>query len=192
MSDCKKCESYNDCKEHMTNPSWTMPDCPDFKPAATAPCEKGTGPCDPGRAAVCPRAVQPTGLLTKMFRLQAELNARYGFELKHAENNDLYAGAWIHDYITAMTSELEELRSCLHWKHWHAEARAGRRFNLHDREHAKVEIVDLLFFWMSMAQAAGLTPETVFDLYKAKLGINHERRDQNMTSEQAHGHELET
>lgn len=166
MTDCKQCKSYKDC------------------PATTGPTGNGCPDFELGE-------IRPTGLLKEMFRLQAELNARYGFEKKHAENNDLYAGAWIHDYITAMTSELEELRGCIHWKHWHREAREGRRFMLHDREHAKVEIVDLLFFWMSMAQAAGLTPEDVFDLYKAKLGINHERRDQNMTTEQAHGHELE-
>lgn len=134
-------------------------------------------------------------LLTEMFRLQAELNLRYGFKPGgpagfSREEIDIHDGEWIHNYITAMSSELEELRNCIHWKHWHKEARDGKRFRLHDREHAKVEIIDLFFFWMSLAQAVGLTPDEVFELYKGKLGINHERRDGNMTSEQAHGHEF--
>ncbi len=130
-----------------------------------------------------------TDSLKELFGLQYELNKKYGFMLYCAQKNDLYAGEWIHNYITAMSSELEELRDCTYWKHWHKEARAGRRFELHNREHAKGEIIDLLFFWIGMAQAAGLTVDDVMRLYKAKLGVNHERRDQDMTSTEAHEHQ---
>lgn len=138
----------------------------------------------------CPKYVCGD-ILTELFRLQAELSAKYGFDLEKAQTDDLYCGQWLHDYITAMTSELEELRDCIYWKHWHREAREGRRFLLRDREHAKVEIIDLLFFWMSMAQCVGLTVEDVADLYRKKLGVNHHRRDEDMTSEQAHETEVD-
>ena len=58
-----------------------------------------------------------------------------------------------------------------------AEARQGRRFELHDLQNARVEVIDLLFFWVSMAQCVGLTAEEVHGLYTQKLSINHKRQD---------------
>jgi hypothetical protein len=131
-------------------------------------------------------------MLTEMFRLQTELNAKYGFDKAQAHDDDQYAGEWIGNYIAAVQSELEELRDCTFWKHWHKEARNGRWKFLHDREHAKVEVVDLFFFVMSLAMVVGLTAPDVFRLYQAKLGINHKRRDEDMTTAEAHKTELGT
>ena len=42
-----------------------------------------------------------------------------------------------------------------------------------------MEVIDLLFFLISMAQCVGLTAQDVVDLYKQKLAVNHTRQDQN-------------
>ena len=78
-----------------------------------------------------------------------------------------------------MSNELEELRDCMYWKHWCKEAKEGRRFELHDLQNARVEVIDLLFFWISMAQCVGLDAHDVMDLYKQKLQVNHQRQQDN-------------
>jgi hypothetical protein len=72
---------------------------------------------------------------------------------------------------------LEELRDCTYWKHWCAEAQAGRRYELYDLQNARVEVIDLLFFWLSLAQCVGLSADEVLELYRQKLAVNHARQD---------------
>ncbi len=120
-------------------------------------------------------------MLRELFELQAELNRRIGMDTG-AIKEDLdpqQAGRWINDYIAAMGNELEELRDCTYWKHWCAEAREGRRFELHDLQNARVEVIDMLFFWISLAQCVGLDADDVVALYRQKLGINHSRQDRD-------------
>ena len=87
------------------------------------------------------------------------------------------AGKWLSDYILAAGSELEELRNCTFWKHWCTEAQRGERYKLHDLQNARVEVIDLLFFWISMAQCLGLSADDVYQLYLKKLKVNHARQD---------------
>ena len=119
------------------------------------------------------------GILEDMFDRQAELNKRIGYDTKALrENFDLRAaGTWLNDYIMAAGNELEELRDCTFWKHWCTEAQQGRRFEIHDLQNARVEVIDLLFFWISMAQCVGLDAEEVHKLYLQKLDVNHKRQD---------------
>lgn len=119
--------------------------------------------------------------LQELFERQAELNKRIGFDpAKLREHFDPQAaGEWLNNYIMAAGNELEELRNCLYWKHWCAEAKAGHRFKLHDLQNARVEVIDLLFFWISMAQCVGLDAEDVMELYHKKLNVNHQRQDTN-------------
>jgi len=120
-------------------------------------------------------------MLAELFQLQAELNRRIGFDTAalKADPDPLVAGRWLNDYIAAASNELEELRDCTFWKHWCAEARQGRRFEIHDLQNARVEIIDLLFFWISLAQCVGLSAEDVAQLYRKKLDVNHRRQDAN-------------
>ncbi|MCP4593583.1 MAG: dUTPase [bacterium] len=118
-------------------------------------------------------------MLDELFELQAELNRRIGFDpgalREHLDPQA--AGTWLNNYIAAASSELEELRNCTFWKHWCSEAKQGRRFELHDLQNARVEVIDLLFFWISMAQCLGLNAEDVCRLYRQKLAVNHQRQD---------------
>ena len=118
-------------------------------------------------------------MLAEMFELQAALNKRIGYDTKALrETFDApSAGKWLNDYIMAAGNELEELRDCTFWKHWCSEAQQGRRFEIHDLQNARVEVIDLLFFWISMAQCVGLRAEDVHKLYLQKLDVNHKRQD---------------
>ena len=118
-------------------------------------------------------------MLNELFKKQAELNKRTGFDAeamrKHFDPQ--LAGIWLNNYIAATSNELEELRDCTFWKHWCTEAKEGRRFFLHDLQNARVEVIDMLFFWISLAQCVGLDAEDVFRLYEQKLKVNHARQD---------------
>ncbi len=120
-------------------------------------------------------------MLDELFKAQAELNKRIGFDTEALHDNfdPLEAGRWLNDYIAAASNELEELRDSTYWKHWCKEAREGRRFEIHDLQNARVEVIDLLFFWISMAQCVGLNAEDVHELYKMKLAVNHQRQENN-------------
>jgi len=120
-------------------------------------------------------------MLDELFRQQAELNKRTGFDPDALRENfdPQVAGEWLNNYVAAMSNELEELRDCTFWKHWCKEAKEGRRFRLHDLQNARVEVIDMLFFWMSLAQCVGLNADDVVRLYEQKLKINHNRQDTN-------------
>lgn len=133
-------------------------------------------------------------LLTDLFDRQAELNRRIGYDTSalHERFDALAAGRWLNDYLMAAANELEELRDCTFWKHWCKEAKEGRRFAIHDLQNARVEVIDLLFFWISMAQCVGLSAEDVHQLYLKKLSVNHKRQDngysmQNKTEDDNRG-----
>lgn len=118
-------------------------------------------------------------MLDQLFHHQAELNRRIGFDPESLRRHfdPQTAGEWLNNYLAAMSNELEELRDCTYWKHWCAEAKAGQRFRLHDLQNARVEVIDLFFFWISLAQCVGLSAEDVVELYLKKLKVNHHRQD---------------
>ena len=74
-------------------------------------------------------------------------------------------------------NELEELRDCTFWKHWCKEAKKGERFFLHDLQNARVEVIDMLFFWISLAQCLGLDADDCLRLYEQKWKVNWNRQD---------------
>ncbi|MBU0718049.1 MAG: dUTPase [Planctomycetes bacterium] len=121
----------------------------------------------------------PEDMLSDLFERQAMLNKRIGYDTKslHDDFDAATAGQWLNDYIIAASNELEELRDCTFWKHWCAEAQQGQRFAIDDLQNARVEVIDLLFFWISMAQCVGLSARDVHELYLQKLDVNHKRQD---------------
>ena len=117
-------------------------------------------------------------MLKELFEKQAELNKRTGFDAKALRENfdPQEGGVWLNNYIAAMANELEELRDCTFWKHWCKEAKEGKRFLLDDLQNARVELTDMLFFWISLAQCLGMDAEDVMRLYNQKLDVNHNRQ----------------
>ncbi|MFP4354365.1 MAG: hypothetical protein ACLFUJ_04515 [Phycisphaerae bacterium] len=140
--------------------------------------------------------------LEGIWPLQAELNRKVGIDtaamgdllrskeakgqLDQGSDVLLKIGRALKNYIDAMQAECHELQECLSWKHWYAEAREGRQYELQDLQNARVEATDMLFFWISICQLLGLRPQDIYRLYAQKLGINHKRRDENR-SQAAHG-----
>ena len=145
--------------------------------------------------------------LEDIWPLQGELNAKVGIDtlaigrrLAEAEaaaalpdtgGPRLEAGKALKNYIDALSSECHELLDCLSWKHWYQEARQGRQYELSDVQNARVEAADMLFFWVSICQCLGLSPQDVCRLYEKKLAINHRRRDEDRTQAQHDSHEGE-
>ena len=132
--------------------------------------------------------------LTEFFELQSTLNKRVGlddtgFAETFAGPPDgaantvrhhmllIRGGEWIDDMLKAMSSEMEELRNCTFWKHWCEEAQSGQRYKIKDVAAARKEVIDILHFWISLAQILGMSPDMVSDMYKAKLAKNLKRQD---------------
>jgi dimeric dUTPase (all-alpha-NTP-PPase superfamily) len=117
-------------------------------------------------------------MLEQLFEWQAELNRRIGFDPAELKENfdPQKGGEWLNNYLMAMSNEVEELRDCTYWKHWCGEAQKGERYKIHDLQNARVEIIDMLFFWISLAQCLGLDANDVMELYKQKLQVNHKRQ----------------
>ena len=76
---------------------------------------------------------------------------------------------WLGKYLEALNDESRELREELLWKWWSKDSL--------DMQNIRVEIIDQLHFWMSLALTAGLNAESVFNLYMQKNAVNHERQE---------------
>lgn len=145
--------------------------------------------------------------LADIWALQAELNTKAGFDTLglgralaealgegDAEKDRaarLSVGRAVKNYLDALTAECHELQECLSWKHWYAEAKQGRQYELSDVQNARVEVIDILFFWVSLCQLLGLTADDVYRLYAGKLKINHRRQDESRTQAEHAEHEDE-
>jgi dimeric dUTPase (all-alpha-NTP-PPase superfamily) len=56
------------------------------------------------------------------------------------------------------------------WKWW-------AKYQKFDRQNAKVEVVDIMHFLVSIAQVLGMSADDIFDAYCKKNEVNHERQD---------------
>ncbi len=134
--------------------------------------------------------------IADLFKMQATLNERvglddqrfakafFGHEGPAFKPEDLMAaGEWIDDMLKAMSSEIEELRDCTYWKHWSQEAQHGFRYKIKDVGAARKEVIDILHFWISLAQVLGMSPEMVGGMYSAKSAQNIKRQDDGYSIE---------
>ena len=127
--------------------------------------------------------------LNQLFALQLELNDRI-FAKKDIRDNEgkvltmaaLMAEAqktglgpntkvneWLGKYLQALDDESRELKEELLWKWWSKDHL--------DMQNIRVEIIDQLHFWMSLAMTAGLDAEGVFRIYMQKNAVNHARQE---------------
>jgi len=152
-------------------------------------------------------AEREIGSLEEIWPLQAELNARAGFDtlglgralaaaadgagLPDAGGIRAEVGRAMKNYIDALAAECHEMHECLSWKHWYREAREGRQYELRDLQNARVEATDMLFFWVSLCQLLGMTPGDVYRLYARKLRINIRRQDEGRSQADHARHEDE-
>jgi len=112
-------------------------------------------------------------LLKDMFELQGELNQRIGVDtVNMPEENKT---EWILNYCRAMSQELAELTDSVPWKWW-------AKYQEFDKQNAKVEVIDLFHFLISLAQTLDMSAEDVHDLYCRKHRVNQERQDSGYTT----------
>ena len=106
--------------------------------------------------------------LENIFELQEVLNRRIGVNMD--EMNDEERAKWILNYVRAMQQELAELTDSVPWKWW-------AKYQEFDKHNAKIEVVDLFHFLISLDQVLGLSAEDVHDIYMQKNKVNFERQD---------------
>ena len=106
--------------------------------------------------------------MDEIFELQEKLNSRIGVNMN--EMNDDDRAKWILNYIRAMQQELAELTDSVPWKWW-------AKYQDFDKQNAKVEIVDLFHFLISLAQVMGMSAVDVYEAYLKKNKVNHNRQD---------------
>ena len=111
--------------------------------------------------------------LENIFDLQEQLNARIGVDMK--DMNDEERAKWILNYVRAMQQELAELTDSVPWKWW-------ANYQAFDKQNAKVEIVDLFHFLISLAQVMGMSAEDIHEAYLKKNQVNHERQEKGYSS----------
>lgn len=125
--------------------------------------------------------------LDRIFELQAELNARtfkdndcvpdynrlreLANQTEIGSTDQAMIELWLQNYTRALQQESSELLDCTNWKWWRS------KVNKFDLQKARVEIVDCLFFLVSLAQVAGLGAGDVLRLYEKKCAVNHKRQD---------------
>lgn len=107
-------------------------------------------------------------LLEEMFRMQAELNRRIGVDTTAMPEEK--QPEWVLNYCRALSQETAELIDSVPWKWW-------ARYQEYDRQNARVEVVDLFHFLISLAQVVGLSARDVYDLYMQKNAVNFKRQD---------------
>ena len=111
--------------------------------------------------------------LDKIFRLQRELNQRIGVDTD--KMTDPERQQWILNYCRAIIQEVAELTDCVPWKWW-------AKYQKFDRQNARVEIVDLVHFVISLAQVLGLSADDIFEAYTKKHRVNLARQDSGYTT----------
>ena len=110
----------------------------------------------------------PTDLLSEMFALQQGLNQRIGVDTTNMTEEE--RTRWLLNYTRALSQETAELIDSVPWKWW-------AKYQEFDEQNARIEVVDLFHFLISLAQVLGMSAEDVHDLYTKKNKVNHQRQD---------------
>lgn len=106
--------------------------------------------------------------LRELFRMQETLNQRIGVRTEGLSDEE--KTKWLLNYCRAMSQELAELTDSVPWKWW-------AKYQKFDEQNAKVEVVDLFHFLISMAQVLGMNADDVFNAYTKKNEVNFKRQE---------------
>jgi dimeric dUTPase (all-alpha-NTP-PPase superfamily) len=106
--------------------------------------------------------------LRELFRMQKALNERIGVNM--AGMDEEQKTKWVLNYCRAMTQELAELTDSVPWKWW-------AKYQTFDEQNARVEVVDLFHFLISLAQILGMSADDVFSAYVKKNEVNFKRQE---------------
>lgn len=104
--------------------------------------------------------------------MQRALNERIGVRTEGM--NEAERVQWILNYCRAMSQEIAELTDSVPWKWW-------ARYQKFDEQNARVEVVDLFHFLISLAQVLGMSAEDVYQAYLKKNEVNFRRQETGYT-----------
>lgn len=105
--------------------------------------------------------------LDHLFELQRQFNQKVGVNTDAMTQEE--KTQWALNYVRAIQQELAELVDSVPWKWW-------ARYQEFDEQNAKVEVVDLFHFLISLAQVFGMSAEDVYQSYLKKNKVNHDRQ----------------
>lgn len=100
--------------------------------------------------------------------MQKALNERIGVRTEGMTDED--RAKWLLNYCRAMSQEIAELTDSVPWKWW-------AKYQKFDEQNARVEVVDLFHFLISLAQVLGMSADDVFNAYVKKNEVNFKRQD---------------
>lgn len=111
---------------------------------------------------------KPMDKFDEIFRMQDALNRRIGVSLPPPSEEE--KAKWILNYTRAMQQEIAELIDSVPWKWW-------AKYQKFDEQNARVEVVDLFHFLISLAQVLGMSADDVFQAYVKKNQVNLQRQE---------------
>ncbi len=106
--------------------------------------------------------------LDEIFNQQYELNKRIGIDTQKLTDEERIK--WLLNYSRALAQENAELVDSAPWKWW-------AKYQSFDVQNARVEVVDMLHFLVSIAQTLGMSADDLHAAYVKKNKINHHRQD---------------
>ena len=124
-----------------------------------------------------PLRMEKPDQLRELWRMQDALNKRIGVQMEGMSDKD--KEKWILNYSRAMTQEMAELVDSVPWKWW-------ANYQKFDEQNARVEVVDLFHFLISMAQVLGMSADDVFNAYIKKNEVNFKRQETGYTQKDEH------
>jgi dimeric dUTPase (all-alpha-NTP-PPase superfamily) len=132
---------------------------------------------DSGEVRPNPLRMEKPDQLRELWRMQDALNKRIGVNMEGM--NEEEKAKWILNYSRAMTQEIAELVDSVPWKWW-------AKYQKFDEQNARVEVVDLFHFLISMAQVLGMSADDVFNSYIKKNEVNFKRQETGYTQKDEH------
>ena len=100
--------------------------------------------------------------LEAVFKQQKELNQRINPSLyEDIKKDPELRRKWFLNFECALKQESAEAIDSLNWKWWKKDE--------DDWDNVKVELVDMLHFWVSMCTMADMDAKEVFELYAKKI-----------------------
>lgn len=110
--------------------------------------------------------------LETMFEMQKMLNKKIGVDTDDMGDEEQIK--WVLNYCRALSQEIAELTDSVPWKWW-------AKYQKFDKQNARVEIVDMFHFLISLAQVMGMSAADVYGAYLKKNKVNVDRQSSGYT-----------
>ena len=108
--------------------------------------------------------------LELIFKEQIQLNEKINPTLYSDIQDPEFRRKKFLEFELALRQESSEAIDSLNWKWW--------KKDTDDWDNVKIELIDMLHFWVSMCTVAGVTAQEVVDLYLKKNKLNHTRQNE--------------